>query len=131
MFFKKQRDQEILYYPIDKVIDGLVYSWGSIVFMAKGGNGYRFYSDRALASWGLPVYPLDRLADSFPRKIVGTLGFRDGTLIQNAKDGKIYIISNAKKCLVTAPLGDYGFDYSQVIEVSDAEAEFHLDGEEI
>lgn len=131
MFFKKQRDQENLYYPIDKVIDGLVYSYGTKVFLAKSGNGYEFYSERALQSWDLPVYPLDRMADSMPRKLVGTVGFRDGTLIQNAKDGKIYIISNAKKRLITAPLGDYGFDYSQVVEVSDAEAEFHLDGEEI
>lgn len=131
MFFRKQRVEEISYYPIDKVIDGLVYSYGHLVFMAKNGNGYEFYSDRALASWGLTVYPLDRMADSLPRKFVGTLGFRDGSLIQNAKDGKIYVISNAKRRLITAPLSDYGFDYSQVIEVSDAEIQFHPEGEDI
>jgi hypothetical protein len=131
MFFKKQRVEEINYYPINKVIDGLVYSWDSIVFMAKNGNGYKFYSTRAQESWGLPVNYLNHRVDSFPRNIVGTLGFRDGSLIQNAKDGRIYVISNAKRCLLTAPLGDYGFDYSQVVEVSDAEVQFHTEGTDI
>lgn len=131
MFFRKYKDQEIYYYPINKVIDGLVYSWDSIVFLAKSGNGYKFYSPRAQASWGLPVNYLDHRQDSFPRNIMGTLGFRDGTLIQNAVDGKIYVISNAKRRLLTAPLGDYGFDYSQVVEVSDDEVAFHSLGENL
>lgn len=131
MFFKKQREEEISYYPINKVIDGLAYSWDSIVFMAKNGNGYRFYSDRALASWNMQVHKLDFLEDSLPRSIVGTVGFRDGSLIQNAMDGKIYVISNAKRRLLTGPLSDYGFDYSQVVEVSDDEVQFHSEGDSI
>ena len=131
MFFKNKRVEVISYYPINKVIDGLVYRWGSIEFMAKNGNAYKFYSTRARESWGLPVNPLNQYEDSFPRNVVGTLGFRDGSLIQNAKDGKIYIVSNAKRRLITAPLGDYGFDYSQVVEVSDAEVQFHTEGPDI
>lgn len=131
MLFRKHKDLEISYYPISKVVDGLIYSWGHIEFIAKNGNGYEFYSKRARDSWGLPVFPLDRREDSLPRRLVGTVGFRDGSLIQNFKDGKIYLISNATKRLLTAPLEDYGFSWSDVVAVSDQEASFHSDGEDI
>lgn len=130
MFFKKQRDEEIYsHISKDKVIDGIVYTFLSDKYYRKSGKWYKFYSDRARISWNLNEGGNLNYMNS--QEQAGTLGFRDGTLIQNAKDGRIYVISNAKKRLITAPLGDYGFDYSQVVEVSDAEAEFHLDGEDI
>jgi hypothetical protein len=133
MFLKTNRGQSSnkIYYPISKVTNGLIYEWDSIEFLVNRGEGYKFDSHRARASWGMPTYSLNPREDSFPVKIVGTLGFRDGSLIQNAKDGRIYLISSSKKRLITAPLGDYGFDYSQVIEASDAEIQFHGDGEDI
>jgi len=131
VFNKKNRLPYIRYYPISKVTNGLVYQYGDLIFLVNKGVGYRFDSHRARASWGMPTYSLNPREDSLPVKIVGALGFRDGTLIQNAKDGKIYLISSATRRLLTSPLDDYGFDNSQVVEVSDAEIQFHIEGEEI
>ena len=131
MFLKRSKEKGINYYPIKYVTNGLIYQYGDIIYYVNNDYGYTFFSQRAQDSWGLPVNHLDRLEDSMPTKIVGVLGFRGGTLIQNAKDGRIYLISGSIRRLLTAPLGDYGFDISQVIEVSDAEIEFHTEGENI
>jgi hypothetical protein len=97
--------------------------------MLKGDRAYEFYSPRAFDSWKLPVIEIE--PETCVEFFSGRLGFRDSSLIQNAKDGKIYLISGTKKRLLTAPLSDYCFDISQVVEVSDAEVQFHSDGEDI
>jgi len=129
MFFKTKRDNldKSLYKGL--LINGLCYSAGNRVFMLKGGKAYEFYSPRAFASWKLPATEID--PEVCVEFFSGRLGFRDSTLIQNAKDGRIYLISGTKKRLVTAPLSDYCFDISQIVEVSDAETQFHSDGEDI
>lgn len=131
--FNKLKTKRLIshYYPIKSVTSGLIYSYGSTIFYVKGDIGYTFCSPRAQESWNLPVLPLSQHEDSMPTKIVGMLGFRDGTLIQNAKDGKIYLVSDAKKRLLTAPLEDFGFDWVDVISVSDDEAQFHNDGKDL
>lgn len=131
MFFKRNKEESNNNIYLKEAIDSISYinRHKEVVYIFKG-KWYEFVSNRAYDSWRLdPVYVTG--FPPLPQPYGGTLGFRDGTLIQNAKDGKIYVISNAKKRLLTAPLGDYGFDYSQVVEVSDAEAEFHSDGEEL
>jgi hypothetical protein len=65
--------------------------------------------------------------------LAGRLGFRDGSLIHNLKDGRIYLVSDNKRRLVTGPdilaaLGAVGKD---VITVSDEEINLQKEGEEI
>ena len=130
MFFKTKKvssNNNETYPIVDKLYNGTCYKILDNIFYIKNGNTYDFYSDRALASWKLTpvsvVFPFDPTVMR-----AGTLGFREGTLIQNAKDGKIYLISDAKRNLLTKPLSDYGFDISMIVEVSDAEVEFHPEG---
>jgi hypothetical protein len=61
------------------------------------------------------------------------LGFRDGTLIKNIADGKMYLISQNKKRHVVDPDSfiRYGLDRSSIIEVSDMEANAHDIGENL
>jgi hypothetical protein len=135
MFLRKRikdPNSELVY--LSEVYNGVCYLLGPYgikepVYI-KNQRPYYFLSPRAFESWKLIAHPiaghLPPLGDRG-----GTLGFRDGTLIQNAKDGKIYLISDAKRWLLTKPLADYGFDWSDIIEVSDDEVEFHLEGGEI
>jgi hypothetical protein len=60
-------------------------------------------------------------------KIAGKLGFRDGTLIKNIADGKMYLISQNKKRHIVDPdvFTKYGLDRSKTIEVSEAETNAH------
>jgi len=60
-------------------------------------------------------------------KLVGKLGFRDGTLIKNIADGKMYLVSQNKLRHIVDPdiFIKYGLDRSNLIEVSEAEIKAH------
>ena len=60
-------------------------------------------------------------------KLAGKLGFRDGTLIKNIADGKMYLVSQNKRRHIVDPdsFDRYGLDRNQVIEVSELEAAAH------
>ena len=66
-------------------------------------------------------------------KLVGKLGFRDGALIKNIADGKMYLISQNKKRHIVDPdtFDRYGLNRSSVIEVSEAEANMHQLGDNL
>jgi hypothetical protein len=66
-------------------------------------------------------------------KLAGKLGFRDGTLIKNIADGKIYLISQNKKRHIVDPdsFDKFGLDRSKVIEVSAFEVSMHELGENL
>ena len=66
-------------------------------------------------------------------KIVGKLGFRDGTLIKNISDGKMYLVSQNKRRHIVDPdsFVKYGLDRSKVIEVSESEIIMHDLGENL
>ena len=66
-------------------------------------------------------------------KLAGKLGFRDGTLIKNIADGKMYLISQNKKRHIVSPdvFTKYGLDRSRLIEVSESEAAIHDLGENL
>lgn len=64
-------------------------------------------------------------------KILGKLGFREGTVIQNIADGKMYLISKNKRRHITNPefFTKMGFDRNKIVVASNADAELHIDGE--
>jgi hypothetical protein len=66
-------------------------------------------------------------------KIAGKLGFRDGTLIKNLADGKMYLVSQNKLRHIVDPdsFNRYGLDRSKMIEVSDKEISAHDLGENL
>jgi hypothetical protein len=65
--------------------------------------------------------------------VSGKVGFRDGTMIQNMADGKIYLISENRRRLLTDPdfFEKTGYLRDWCILVSDEEANLHKDGEDI
>ena len=130
MFLKKKKSIHTSNIPIvNKLFNGTCYSINDTFYYIKGGQPYKFYSPRAFESWRLQPVTVN-FSFSLEWYDPKVLGFRDGTLIQNAKDGTIYLISDAKKNRLTRPLADYGFDWADVIEVSDDEVQFHLEGVE-
>lgn len=63
----------------------------------------------------------------------GKLGFRDGTLIKDISNGKLYLVSQNKKRHIVSPdiFNKYGLDRSKVIEISNLESEAHESGEDL
>jgi hypothetical protein len=101
-------------------------------FYVKGEKRFRFISDRARDSWNLRIVPTSELAMT-NIKVVGIVGFRDGTLIRDISNGKIYLIVDNKRSLITDPddLKSLGFKKQDIILVSKKEADFQKEGEEL
>jgi hypothetical protein len=111
---------------------GLAVKTESATYWVKDGKRFKLISERAEKSWSFPTV-LATESSVASMKIVGKLGFRDGTLIKNIADGKIYLVSQNKRRHIIDPdsFNRYGLDRSLVIEVSDMEANMHDLGENL
>lgn len=123
--FKKKTSKE--YSPI--VPSGLIAKTEKGFYYVKNGKRFKVTSDRARDSWGLPIIETKEVSMiNFP--VVGVLGFRDGSLVKNIADGKIYLVSDNKLRHITNPdvLDWMG---KKPIDVSEKEIALHALGEEL
>lgn len=111
---------------------GIAVKTNSGTFYIKDGWKFKLISDRAEQSWFFTIVKAEDSALT-SIKTGGKLGFRDGTIIQNIADGKIYLISQNKRRHVINPdsFKRYGLDRSKVIEVSETETKAHEQGEDL
>ncbi len=120
------------------VIDPTVFPSGIAVkteggtYWIKDNKRFRLISDRAAQSWMFTTVNATEKALA-PMKLAGKLGFRDGTLIKNIADGKMYLVSQNKRRHIVDPdsFDRYGLDRSTVIEVSELEINMHDLGENL
>ena len=105
---------------------GIAVQTDKATYWIKDGKRYRLISDRAAKSWCFTTVKATESALS-GTKLVGKLGFRDGTLIKNIADGKMYLVSQNKLRHIVDPdiFIKYGLDRSNLIEVSEAEIKAH------
>jgi hypothetical protein len=111
---------------------GIAVKTDKDTYWIKDGKRYRLISDRAAKSWSFTtVNATEAALTGF--KLAGKLGFRDGALIKNIANGKIYLVSQNKLRHIVDPdsFARYGLNRSSVIEVSEAEASAHDLGENI
>ena len=111
---------------------GIAVKVDKITYWIKDGKRFKLISDRAAQSWCFTTVNATEVAVS-GFKIAGKLGFRDGTLIKNIADGKLYLISQNKKRHIVDPdiFNKFGLDRSKIIEVSEIEANAHELGENL
>ena len=109
---------------------GLAVKTDKGTYWIKDGKRYKLISDRAAQSWCFTTVNATEAALS-GIKLVGKLGFRDGTLIKNIADGKMYLVSQNKLRHIVDPdiFNRDGLDRSNLIEVSEAEIKAHDIGE--
>ena len=81
---------------------GLAVKTDKGTYWIKDGKRFKLISDRATKSWSFPTVNATESAIS-SMKIAGKLGFRDGTLIKNIADGKLYLISQNKRRHIVDP----------------------------
>lgn len=133
MFKKKIQQTKInpplipLQYP-----SGIAVFDGTNTYFIKNSKKYRIVSDRAVKSWGFNVwYGSPESLSKTP--LGGILGFRDGTVIKDISNGKIYLVVNSMKQHITTPdfFDKFGIDRNLIVEVSSKEAELHKNGEPI
>jgi hypothetical protein len=128
----KQNTQTALIASQTNFPSGLAIKTDKGTYWIKDNKRYRLISDRAAESWLFTTVNATETAVS-GIKLVGKLGFRDGTLIKNISDGKLYLISQNKRRHIVDPdvFNKYGLDRSKLIEVSDLEAAMHDLGDDL
>jgi len=123
--FLKKKQTVKNYNPV--VPSGLIAHTEKGYFYIKGLKKFKFISERAMLSWNLPVINTtdDKIVNL---KLFGTLGFRDGTLIKDISDGKIYLVSDSKRRHVTDPDVLEWLD-TEMIKAGQKEVLIHEEGE--
>ncbi len=111
---------------------GIAVKTDKDTYWIKDGKRYKLISDRAAKSWSFTtVNATEAALTGF--KVAGKLGFRDGALIKNIADGRIYLVSQNKLRHIVDPDSfiRYGLNRSDVVEVSEAEVLAHDLGDNI
>ena len=129
--FKNTKSTLIISQPTN-FPSGLAVKTDKATYWIKDGKRYKLISDRAAKSWMFTTVNATEAALS-GIKLVGKLGFRDGSLIKNIADGKMYLVSQNKLRHIVDPdvFNKYGLDRSIIIEVSESEIKAHELGENL
>jgi len=111
------------------VPSGLIAHTEKGYFYIKGNKRFKFVSDKAMQSWSLPIVETsEAMLVNF--STAGVLGFRDGSLIHDISDGRIYLISDSKRRHVIDPDVLEWLD-SEIIKVGQKEIFVHPEGEKL
>jgi len=115
----------------------VVYPVGSFLKTEKGyfyimdnTKRFRFLSERVLASWRPHRVIVTSEAAVSKDRIAAKMKFRNGSLIHNIADGKIYLVAEGKRRHITSPdvLVRIGATGKDVASVSLDEIKLHEEG---
>lgn len=110
---------------------GVCVKTESGLYYLKNKTKYRIKSDKVFKSWKFPVV-IDSSdhAISHYRPSLRRLGFRDGTIVRDIYDQRLYIISNSERVSITTPeaYAVLAIDDSVIPYVSHEDVVFHKEG---
>lgn len=117
----------------------VVYPGGSCVrtdsgvFYIRAGKRFRIQSEEILNSWNFHRVIESSETALSKYRIAGKIGFRDGSLIHNIADARIYLVSENKRRHVTNPavLDRLGAKWSHIVTVSDDDINIQEEGDPI
>lgn len=106
-------------------LSGLFYKTDKGYFYIKSGKRYKVFSERCFKSWSVEAIETS-LENLSHIPYAGILGFRDGTIIHNLADGKMYIVADNKRVHLTNPdLFPEGWIEHKKLLVSQEEVDLH------
>lgn len=118
----------------------VVYPSGVFIHTEKGyfyihgeGKRMRIISERVLASWTPQRIIKTTEAAVSKYRVTSKIRFRNGSLIWNISDGKMYLIENGTRRHITSPdvLTRIGATTKDVVAVSLDEINLHPEGESL
>lgn len=131
MFSRKKilRPSEPVLYPAGT----FVHSEKGYFYIVNATKRYRLISERVVASWRPHRIVETSEAALSKYRIAAKMKFRNGSLIHNLADGKIYLIVDGLRRQVVSPdaLTRIGAVLSEATTVSKDEINLHELGEEI
>lgn len=128
IFKKSPKLNKPINYP-----SGLMLKTSKGYYYVKKGRRYKASTKRIADSWNLAYVETTTEAVSNIPLARSPLGFRDGTLIHNVADGKLYLISDNKRRHITSPdvFERYGLKKNDIVIVSDRETNLHEEGDRL
>lgn len=125
-----QRPNKPLEYPVGICVE----TEKTRYFIHRDGKKYPIGSDEVYRSWKFPSTAIgsEISVSKYPTALT-KLGFRDGTLIYNIKDAKMYLISAGVRRHVVSPaaIERIGLKPADAMVVSNADVNLMKLGEEI
>lgn len=131
--WKKRQQQRSLASNPTNYPNGVCLETENGFYLLRNDKRYRIPTQRILDSWGFPLSVETTEAAVAHYRIVAKLGFRDGSLIYNVADGKMYLISQNKKRHIVSPdaLELLGISSADAVKVSDFEVNLQEMGDTI
>jgi len=128
--FRKKSEQRPIPTTRTEYPYGVFLCTESGFFLVRDKCRFKIKSQRAMASWSAPVLQSSENAVKH-LPILGTVGFRDGSLVRNFADGKVYLISKNLKRHIQSPdvFDKFGLNKNLIIDASLEEVNIHEDGE--
>lgn len=121
-------------YPVSYPAGFCVKTHKGHFFINKDGKRYRIPTQRIVDSWAFPhiIETTEAALANYPVAVT-KLGFRDGSLLDNIADGKLYLASEGKLRHVVSPdvLERLGMNVGDALIVSADEINVMKQGEEI
>lgn len=100
-------------------------------YLNRDGKRYKIQSEHIMRSWKFPliIETSDIALSNYPVAVT-KLGFRDGTLLYNVADAKIYLASAGKLLHVVSPevFDRLGIKFSDAMWVPDADIKIMVIG---
>lgn len=133
--FRAKQTQPAPSKPVEYPVNSFVESEKGYFYIAAPGKRYRFTTKRALDSYAPQRVIKTSEAALKNYRVVKKMKFRNGSLIHNIADGKVYYISEGKRRHLVSPeaFDRVGAERSRryVVSVSIDEINLHPEGEPI
>lgn len=129
----KQKKQNLPSSPTDYPVGTFIKSEKGYFYIASNYKRFRITTKRVLDSWSPPRIALTTEAAVSKYRIVAKMGFRNGSLIHNFADGRIYLIADNERHHIISPdvLTRLGATREDVVPVSLPEIKLQNEGDSI
>jgi len=130
MFLKRRQTPPLPTKPVVYPVGSFIETEAGYFYISGPAKRFRL-TKRVLDSWAPHRVVVTSEAAVQKYKAWGKMPFRNGSLINNIADGKIYLIENGKRRHITSPdaLERLGASFNDVVPVSLDEINLHEIGE--
>lgn len=130
--FRKKKTNTLPTSPVEYPAGVCVRTNAGTYLINKDGKRYKIATNAILNSWNFPliVTTSEAALTNYPLAVT-KLPFRDGTLLNNIADGRIYLVSGGKLRHVVSPTALDRLGNPTAVIVSDAEIKLMKQGDVI